>query len=77
MLDNSDYVTEGTISNIFIVKDNRLKTPLLNEFVLLIIVELFDHKLIHFDAIWHCKSTFILILLLLNKKSDLKGIVYI
>jgi branched-chain amino acid aminotransferase len=34
LLDNSDYVTEGTISNIFIVKDNRLKTPLLNEFVL-------------------------------------------
>jgi len=34
MLDNNSNVAEGTISNIFIVKANILKTPELNEFVL-------------------------------------------
>ncbi len=34
LLDNSNNITEGTISNIFIVKNNMLKTPSLNEFVL-------------------------------------------
>ena len=34
LLDHNHNVTEGTISNIFIIKNNQLKTPLLNEFVL-------------------------------------------
>ena len=34
LLDHNNNVTEGTISNIFIIKDNKLKTPSLNEFVL-------------------------------------------
>jgi len=34
LLDHDNNVTEGTISNIFIVKNNQLKTPILNEFVL-------------------------------------------
>ena len=34
LLDHNHNVTEGTISNIFIIKNNQLKTPILNEFVL-------------------------------------------
>jgi len=34
LLDNDNNATEGTISNIFIIKNNQLKTPSLNEFVL-------------------------------------------
>ena len=34
LLDNNNNATEGTISNIFIIKNNQLKTPSLNEFVL-------------------------------------------
>jgi len=34
LLDNENNVTEGTFSNIFIIKNNQLKTPSLNEFVL-------------------------------------------
>ncbi len=34
LLDHKNRVTEGTTSNIFIVKDNKLKTPQLNEYVL-------------------------------------------
>ena len=34
LLDHNNNVTEGTISNIFIIKNNLLKTPILNEFVL-------------------------------------------
>jgi len=34
LLDNDNNATEGTFSNIFIVKNNQLKTPSLNEFVL-------------------------------------------
>jgi len=34
LLDNNNNVTEGTISNIFIVKNRKLKTPSLNEFIL-------------------------------------------
>ena len=34
LLDHNNNVTEGTISNIFIIKNNQLKTPILNEFVL-------------------------------------------
>jgi branched-chain amino acid aminotransferase len=34
LLDHNHNVTEGTISNIFIIKNNQLKTPLVNEFVL-------------------------------------------
>ena len=34
LLDNNNNVTEGTISNIFLIKNNQLKTPSLNEFVL-------------------------------------------
>jgi len=34
LLDHNNNVTEGTISNIFIIKNNELRTPLLNEFVL-------------------------------------------
>jgi len=34
LLDHNHNVTEGTISNIFIIKNNQLKTPVLNEFVL-------------------------------------------
>ena len=34
LLDHNHNVTEGTISNIFIIKNNQLKTPITNEFVL-------------------------------------------
>jgi len=34
MLDHNNYVTEGTTANIFIVKNNILKTPQLNEYIL-------------------------------------------
>ena len=34
LLDHNHNVTEGTISNIFIIKNNQLKTPIVNEFVL-------------------------------------------
>ena len=34
LLDNNNNVTEGTISNLFLIKNNQLKTPSLNEFVL-------------------------------------------
>jgi len=34
LLDNNNNVTEGTISNLFLIKNNHLKTPSLNEFVL-------------------------------------------
>jgi len=34
LLDHNHNVTEGTISNIFIIKNNQLKIPILNEFVL-------------------------------------------
>jgi len=34
LLDNDNNATEGTFSNIFIIKNNQLKTPSLNEFVL-------------------------------------------
>ena len=34
LLDHNHNVTEGTISNIFIIKNNQLKTPIINEFVL-------------------------------------------
>ena len=34
LLDHDHNVTEGTISNIFIIKNNQLKTPITNEFVL-------------------------------------------
>ena len=34
LLDHNHNVTEGTISNIFIIKNNQLKTPILNEFIL-------------------------------------------
>ena len=34
LLDHNHNVTEGTISNIFIIKNNQLKTPMTNEFVL-------------------------------------------
>ena len=34
MLDHKNNVTEGTSSNIFIIKSNELKTPEVNEFVL-------------------------------------------
>ena len=34
MLDHKNNVTEGTTSNIFIIKNNELKTPEVNEFVL-------------------------------------------
>ena len=34
LLDHNHNVTEGTICNIFIIKNNQLKTPTLNEFVL-------------------------------------------
>ena len=34
MLDHKNNVTEGTTSNIFIIKNNDLKTPEVNEFVL-------------------------------------------
>jgi branched-chain amino acid aminotransferase len=34
LLDNKNNVTEGTISNLFLIKNNQLKTPSLNEFVL-------------------------------------------
>jgi branched-chain amino acid aminotransferase len=34
LLDNDNNATEGTISNIFIVKNKQLRTPSLNEFVL-------------------------------------------
>ena len=34
LLDQNNNVTEGTVSNIFIIKNNQLKTPILNEFVL-------------------------------------------
>jgi len=34
LLDHDHNVTEGTISNIFIIKNNQLKTPIVNEFVL-------------------------------------------
>ena len=34
LLDNNNNATEGTISNIFIIKNNQLRTPSLNEFVL-------------------------------------------
>ena len=34
LLDHNHNVTDGTISNIFVVKNNQLKTPIANEFVL-------------------------------------------
>ena len=34
MLDNKNNITEGTISNIFLIKNNQLATPQLNEFIL-------------------------------------------
>ena len=34
LLDHNHNVTEGTISNIFIIKNKQLKTPIANEFVL-------------------------------------------
>ena len=34
LLDHNHNVTEGTISNIFIIKNRQLKTPIANEFVL-------------------------------------------
>ena len=34
LLDHNNIITEGTISNIFIINNNQLKTPLVNEFVL-------------------------------------------
>ena len=34
LLDHNHNVTEGTISNIFIIKNNQLKTPITNELVL-------------------------------------------
>ena len=34
LFDNNNNVTEGTISNLFLIKNNQLKTPSLNEFVL-------------------------------------------
>jgi branched-chain amino acid aminotransferase len=34
LLDHNNNITEGTISNIFIIKNNQLKTPRVNEFVL-------------------------------------------
>ena len=34
LLDHNHNVTEGTISNIFIIKNNQLRTPITNEFVL-------------------------------------------
>jgi branched-chain amino acid aminotransferase len=34
LLDQNNNVTEGSISNIFIIKNNQLKTPLLNESIL-------------------------------------------
>ena len=34
LLDHNHNVTEGTISNIFIIKNNQIKTPITNEFVL-------------------------------------------
>ncbi len=34
LLDHNNNITEGTISNIFIIKNNQLKTPHVNEFVL-------------------------------------------
>lgn len=34
LLDHNNNITEGTISNIFIINNNQLKTPLVNEFVL-------------------------------------------
>ncbi len=34
MLDHNNYVTEGTTANIFVVKNNILKTPKLNEYIL-------------------------------------------
>jgi branched-chain amino acid aminotransferase len=34
LLDHNNNITEGTISNIFIIKNNQLKTPHVNKFVL-------------------------------------------
>jgi branched-chain amino acid aminotransferase len=34
LLDNKNNITEGTISNIFLIKNNQLVTPQLNEFIL-------------------------------------------
>ena len=34
LLDHNNNITEGTISNVFIIKNNQLKTPHVNEFVL-------------------------------------------
>ena len=34
LLDHNNNITEGTISNIFIIKNNQLKTPRVNKFVL-------------------------------------------
>jgi branched-chain amino acid aminotransferase len=34
LLDNKNNITEGTISNIFLIKNNQLVTPKLNEFIL-------------------------------------------